>query len=354
VPSDSRFPELPLPFELPYPPMEAKRTEKIPEGDGWQFEPKWDGFRALVFRHGEQLVIQSKSGQPLARYFPELVEAFLSLPVKSFVADGEIVIRSSGRLSFDDLLLRLHPAESRVQRLATEIPAEFYAFDLLYEGKRGGRGDDLSQLPIEKRRERLEAFIERIGPQARISLSPATLDRNAAQEWFEKFGSLGLDGLIAKKLGEPYHSGDRDGMLKIKHFKEADCVVGGFRYSEPSREIAVLLLGLYDRKGRLHHIGNASSFTAAERKRLKEKVEPLAGGEGFSGTTLGGPSRWSAGKVSKTSEPVPLEPSLVCEVSYDYYSQGRFRHGAKFLRWRPDKDPRSCTFDQIPGAKPRE
>ena len=342
--ADERFPKLDVPFELPYPPMEAKRVEKIPTGDEWQYEPKWDGFRALVFRDGDDVVLQSKSGQPLSRYFPELVEAFRELKSKQFVLDGEITIEVDGRLSFDDLLLRLHPAESRVKKLSKEIPARFFAFDLLYEPARGG-GKALTDETLTTRRERLEKFFEREGKHPSILISPATTDVDVAKKWFRDFGPIGLDGLMAKLVDEPYHSGDRNGMVKIKNFKDADCVVAGFRYSEGTKEIAVLQLGLYDDDGLLHHVGNTSAFTAAQRKELKNMIEPLAGGEGFSGRAMGGPSRWSRG--TNTSDPIPVKPELVCEVRYDYFTQGRFRHGAKFLRWRPDKDPKSCTFDQV-------
>jgi ATP-dependent DNA ligase len=348
---DERFPELDLPFELPYPPKEAKRVEKIPMGDRWQYEPKWDGFRAIVFRDGDTVVLQSKSGQPLTRYFPELVTAFLKLKIKQFVLDGEITIEAGGRLSFDDLLLRLHPAESRVKKLAAEIPSRFFAFDLLYESSRG-KGKLLTGEALADRRERLEKFFEREGENETIRLSPATRDAALAKQWFEDFGPVGLDGVMAKLVDEKYHSGDRDGMVKVKNLKEADCVVAGFRYSEGTKDIAVLQLGLYDDDGLLQHVGNTSAFTAAERKGLNKLVEPLAGGEGFSGRTMGGPSRWSRG--TSTTEPIPVEPKLVCEVRYDYFTQGRFRHGAKFLRWRPDKDPRSCSMDQVLPAKGRK
>lgn len=348
--STASFPKLDLPLNAPYPPMEAKRVEEVPKGEQWQYEPKWDGFRALVFRQGDDVVIQSKSGQPLGRYFPEVVEAFRKLKTKAFVIDGEIVIVAGGRLSFDDLLLRLHPAESRVKKLSEEIPAQFFAFDLLYDTVRG-KGKLLNELPLEKRREALEAFFERNGESETIRLSPATRDQKIAEQWFEKFGPIGLDGVMAKLAGEPYHSGDRDGMVKVKHLKDADCVVAGFRYAEGTKEIAVLQLGLYDDDGLLHHVGNTSAFTAAERRTLRKIVEPLAGGEGFSGREMGGPSRWSRG--TNTSDPIPMKAELVCEVRYDYFTQGRFRHGAKFLRWRPDKAPEQCTFEQVEPPKKR-
>jgi ATP-dependent DNA ligase len=234
------FPEIDLPITPPYAPMEAKRLSALPKGDTWQFEPKWDGFRAIVFRKGDVVAIQSKAGQPLGRYFPELVEAFLRLRAKEFVLDGEIVVPVGGRLSFDDLLQRIHPAESRIRKLAESAPAQYYAFDLLYAKRKL-----LATEPIEERRARLEEFFESVAdPQVR--LSPATTDRKLAGDWFNRFGAAGLDGVIAKKLGEPYHSGDREGMVKVKHLKTADCVVGGFRYGEGTKVIGSLLLGLYD------------------------------------------------------------------------------------------------------------
>lgn len=329
--------------------MEAKRVESIPEGEQWVYEPKWDGFRALVFRDGDEVVMQSKSGQPLSRYFPELVDAFLELKAKRFVLDGEITITVGGRLSFDDLLLRLHPAESRVKKLAEEIPAQFFAFDLLVEPSRDGIRA-LIEEPLAYRREQLEKFFAKFGESERLRLSPATDDRSVAEGWFRDFGAAGLDGVMAKLRDEPYHSGDREGMQKYKHLKEADCVVGGFRYSAGTKNVAVLQLGLYDEEGLLQHVGNTSAFKAAERRALHDVLAPLAGRGGFSGEMMGGPSRWNQGKTN-TSDPIPVEPALVCEVRYDYFTQGRFRHGAKFLRWRPDKDPKSCTMDQVVPAK---
>jgi len=330
--------------------MEAKRVEAIPSGGRWQYEPKWDGFRAIVFRHDDELYIQSKAGQPLARYFPELVEAFLALDQKTFVLDGEIVISIAGSLSFDDLQLRLHPAKSRVDKLSRETPSQYFAFDLLYRPVAGLRGKVIHDLPLQDRREELEKFFESIPAVSSIKLSPATIERSAAVEWFENYGSMGLDGIIAKLLDEPYHSGDRDGMVKVKHMKEADCVVGGFRYGTGSKDISTLLLGLYDDEGVLHHIGHCSSLNEKDRKEVTRKLLPLAGRGGFTGSAPGGPSRWS---TERSGEWTPVEPTLVCEVRYDYYSQGRFRHGSKFLRWRPDKDPASCTYEQVSTKRKR-
>jgi ATP-dependent DNA ligase len=330
--------EMTLPIHPPYPPMEAKRVDKVPAGDSWQFEPKWDGFRAIVFRDGDDVFIQSKAGQPLARYFPEVVEAVRSLKTKQFVLDGEIVVPVAGRLSFDDLLLRVHPAESRVRRLAAESPAHYYVFDLL-----ALRTKDFTKLAIEDRREKLESFFEKGGHEL-LHLSPATTDRKIALEWFSKFGALGLDGVMAKRLGEPYHSGDREGMVKVKHLKTADCVVGGYRYGEGTKSVGSLLLGLYDDEGRLVHIGHTSSIRQADRQALTKKLEALRGENPFEVRVPGGPSRWAS---AKSGEWEPVRPELVCEVEYDYFSQGRFRHGSKFLRWRPDKAPEQCTMDQV-------
>jgi ATP-dependent DNA ligase len=319
--------------------MEATRAETLPEGHAWQFEPKWDGFRCLVFRDRDEVVLQSKAGQPLTRYFPELVQAFRSLRHGAFVLDGEIVVPVEGRPSFDDLLQRIHPAASRIAKLAHQTPAKFLAFDLLYDGE--GR-EPLVEAALTSRRRRLERFFEDIPEESLIELSPATTDRVVAARWLDDMGPLGLDGVIAKKRDERYHSGDREAMIKVKHLKTADCVVGGFRYS--GSKIGSLLLGLYDETGLLNLVGFASAFTDAQRKELRQKLEPLKGGEGFTGRAPGGPSRWS-GKRDRAWE--SLAPTLVCEVRYDYFSQNRFRHGTTFLRWRPDKDPRSCTQDQV-------
>jgi ATP-dependent DNA ligase len=327
-----------LPIQPPFPPMEAKRVDKVPAGDTWQFEPKWDGFRAIVFRDGDEVYVQSKNGQPLARYFPEVVDAARAVKAKQFVLDGEIVVPVGGRLSFDDLLLRIHPAESRIRKLAAESPAHYYVFDLLV-----AKGRDLTALPIEERREKLEAFFEGVDNEL-LHLSPATQDRKLALDWFNKFGPIGLDGVMAKRLGEPYHSGDREGMVKVKHLKEADCVVGGFRYGEGTKTVGSLLLGLYDEKGRLVYIGHTSSIKKTERQELTKKLEALRGENPFQVRVPGGPSRWA---TERSGEWEPVDPVLVCEVEYDYFSQGRFRHGSKLLRWRPDKDPHDCTMEQV-------
>jgi ATP-dependent DNA ligase len=339
------FPAIELPIRPPFPPMEARTAAKIPTGEGWLFEPKWDGFRCLAFRKGGEVLLQSKACQPLGRYFPELVAGLAALPVKTFVLDGEIVIRRDGQLAFDDLLQRIHPAESRIRKLAAETPAHLYAFDLLVDE----RGRSLVEKPLEERRERLEKLFAKIPEDAAASLSPATPERAAAEKWMRELGSSGLDGVVAKRLDEIYHSGEREGMVKIKRLRTADCVVGGFRWAQKGGKVGSLLLGLYDEKGKLDHVGFSSSFTEEERRELEPILVPLIEPPGFTGKAPGGPSRWSQGR---STEWEPLKPSLVCEVRYDHFSGDRFRHGTKFLRWRPDKDPKACTFAQV-RARPR-
>ncbi len=347
-----KFPDLSLPLPIPFPPMEARRADRLPDGNEWQFEPKWDGFRCLVFRNRPAVVLQSKAGQPLTRYFPELVSAFQALPQRSFVLDGEIIVPRDGQLSFDDLLLRIHPAASRVANLANETPAAFVAFDLLFDSTKDLQ---LVTRPLIERRVCLEQFFSTIPSNPLIRLSPATRDRTIASRWFTDLGRYGLDGIIAKKIHEPYHAGDREAMIKVKYLKTADCVVGGYRYGSATSKgdkakrsaastIGSLLLGFYDEKGLLHFVGFTSSFSREERAQLKKIVEPLKGGAGFSGKAPGGPNRWSQ---RQSDEWERVDPVLVCEIQYDHFSQGRFRHGTKFLRWRPEKDPRQCTFDQV-------
>jgi ATP-dependent DNA ligase len=335
------FPDLGLPIRPPYPPMEAKSAEKIPAGGQWVYEPKWDGFRCLAFRDGSAIALQSKAGQPLGRYFPEVVEGLQALGPKRFVLDGEIVILSGGKLSFDDLLMRIHPAATRVKTLSVKTPARLLVFDLLVDDQ----GRDLTARPLRERRQRLETLIATAGQSAVLELSPVSSDRDQAERWMKDYGVIGCDGVVAKLADEGYHSGDREAMQKIKRMRTADCVVGGFRYASKDPEsIGSLLLGLYDENGRLDHVGFASSFTASERAALKPIVEPLKGGSGFTGRAPGGPSRWS---TERSGEWEALDPTLVCEVRYDHFSGGRFRHGTKLLRWRPDKPPRQCTIDQV-------
>ena len=333
-----------LELKLPLLPMEARAVDEIPVGNQWQYEPKWDGFRCLAFRDGPRVKLQSKAGQPLARYFPELVAALLKLAVKTFVLDGEIVIPVAGRLSFDELLMRIHPAASRVKKLSAEFPAMLIVFDLLTDG----RGRSLVTEPLAKRRPLLERFAARyFAGHDDIRLSPATPRLATAKQWFRKTGG-DLDGIIAKRLDMPYRSGERDAMVKIKHRRTADCVVGGFRYAEGKKVIGSLLLGLYDDAGLLHHVGFTSSFKAADRKPVTERVEGLIAPPGFTGRAPGGPSRWS---TKRSTQWQPLKPKLVVEVEYDHFTGNRFRHGTQLVRWRPDKAPRQCTLDQVAGKR---
>jgi ATP-dependent DNA ligase len=337
------FPPIPLPITPPFPPMEAKSVDMIPAGENWTYEPKWDGFRCLAFRSGKDVLLQSKSGQPLGRYFPELVDALANLPTERFVVDGEIVIVSDGHLSFDDLLMRIHPAASRIQKLSVATPATFLLFDMLVDE----HGKRITDLPLHERRQKLNDWYADLGRQPRIRLSPSTAGRDEAERWMRDLGASGFDGVVAKLLDQPYFSGER-AMQKIKRIRTADCVVGGFRYAQKGGEIGSLLLGLYNDEGRLDHIGFSSSFNREDRKALKPVILPLSGGEGFTGHAPGGPSRWS---TRRSDEWTPLKPKLVCEVQYDHFSGGRFRHGTKFLRWRPDKAPRQCTFEQVMPAR---
>jgi ATP-dependent DNA ligase len=330
-----------LPLEFPYPPMEAATADALPKGDEWQYEPKWDGFRCLAFRDGGEVRVQSKAGKPLGRYFPDVVLSLAALRATRFVLDGEIVIPVDGRLSFDELLLRVHPAASRVRTLVEAHPARLEVFDLLVDE----RGRSLVGLPLDERRARLEAFAKRFFPRGQsVVLSQATRRLATARSWLEGGGSGDLDGVIAKRLDLPYRSGERDGMVKVKRQRTADCVVGGFRYASRGGGIGSLLLGLYDHEGLLDHVGFCSSLSAAERKGLKARLEPLREPPGFTGRAPGGPSRWS---TDRSTQWEPLAPKLVVEVGYDHVSNGRFRHGTKFARWRPDKAPRQCTMEQI-------
>jgi len=329
-----------IPIKPPFMPMEARTVAEIPTGDDWQYEPKWDGFRCLAFRDGEKVQLQSKSGQPLGRYFPELVDALLALKPSKFVLDGEIIVPVDGALSFDDLLQRIHPAASRVKKLSVELPAQYIIFDLLVDEK----GKSLIDIPLVERRGLTEMFAGKfLAGSKSVRLSPATTDIVVVRKWFKAVGS-GLDGVIAKRLDKPYMSGDRTGMVKIKQHRTADCVVGGFRYAEKARVVGSMLLGLYDDDRLLHHVGFTSSFTAAFRAELTPKLVKLIKPPGFTGKAPGGPSRWSS---KRTSEWEPLAPKLVVEVEYDHFTSGRFRHGTRFLRWRPDKSPSQCTLDQV-------
>jgi len=327
----------------PFPPMEALSVDEIPQGGNWQYEPKWDGFRCLVFRDGGKVELQSKSGQTLTRYFPDLVDAIAALKAKQFVLDGEIVVPQGKAFSFDDLLQRIHPAASRVNRLAKETPALLIAFDLLVDG-----GDVLTKQLLPARRKRLEAFVKRnLRGQKVVRLSPATTKLPEAKKWLRQVGAT-LDGIVAKRRDLPYESGNRHGMQKIKNYRSADCVVGGFRYNEGKKTVGSLLLGLYNERGLLDHVGFTSSIHADEKKALTAKLEKLTVPPGFTGDKPGGPSRWS---TKRSSQWQPLKPKLVVEVCYDHFSGGRFRHGTRLLLFRPDKSPRQCTMDQVKQKK---
>jgi ATP-dependent DNA ligase len=335
---------MPLQLRPPLAPMEALSVGEVPRGPQWQYEPKWDGFRCLVFRDGDAIDLQSKSGQPLARYFPELVEAVRAVSAPVFALDGEIVVPEGRAFSFDALLQRLHPAESRVKKLAQETPALLIVFDLLADVD----GQPLTDVPLAERRKRLEAFARTVlRGQKRLRLSPATLRLATAQSWLKKVGAT-LDGIIAKRRDLPYAAGDRTAMQKIKNYRSADCVVGGFRYATAKKVVGSLLLGLYDAEGLLNHVGFTSGLKAAERPALTHRLEALIAPPGFTGSAPGGPSRWS---TERSAEWKPLKPELVVEVSYDHFTGGRFRHGTSLLRWRPDKAPRQCTMDQVAQKK---
>jgi len=347
-----------FPIAPPVDPMLAKLATALPEGDGWLFEPKWDGFRAIVFRDGSDVYIQSRDLKPLDRYFPELKPALLaSLPPRA-VVDGEIVIATDA-LDFDLLQLRLHPAASRVARLAEETPSSFVAFDLLAEGDR-----DLRDQPQERRRAALEQALGRASGS--VHVTPCSRDRKVAGEWFHRFEGAGLDGVIAKHEATTYQPGKR-AIIKVKHARTADCVVAGFRWHKngPGELVGSLLLGLYDAQGRLHHVGVTSSFTASTRRELARELEPLrkdalgahpwrewAVAEGGGSTRMpGGQSRWSQGKDLSWE---PLRVERVCEVKYDHLQGDRFRHAAVFERWRPDKRPQDCRYDQLEVTPPAE
>jgi ATP-dependent DNA ligase len=324
-----------------YPPMEMRAVADVPEGPGWQYEPKWDGFRCLAFRNGREVTLQSKAGQPLARYFPEIVGALSRLRADQFVLDGELVVPLAGALSFDALQQRIHPAASRVATLATRIPAWYLAFDLLSE-----RSKDLVDLPLSERRYRLDAFADAFDGET-IRLSPATRDRRVVDDWFARVGGA-LDGVIAKRVDLPYASGTRDAAVKVKRERTADCVVGGFRYAKASTsQVGSLLLGLYDDEGLLDHIGFCSAFPVAERAALLARLGPHIGEPGFTGSAPdAAPSRWSRGEDRDRSY-VKLKHELVIEVAFDQVTGGRIRHGTRPVHWRSDKAPRQCTIDQL-------
>jgi ATP-dependent DNA ligase len=325
----------------PYLPMEARLVDSLPRGEQWLYEPKWDGFRCLVFKEGEDVRLQSKAGQPLERYFPEVVECVRNIPAPRFVLDSELVIPIGEGLSFDHLLLRIHPAESRIRKLSLESPAALIAFDLLLDAD----GNKLADMPLRERRPLLEQFAQAyFEPANCLRLSPVTADPETAESWLQA-SEEALDGVMAKRLDMAYRSNLRDGMQKIKRIKSADCVVGGFRYASAGRVVGSLLLGLYDSDGLLHHVGYTSSLAHRERVKLTAQLEKHVQAPGFTGRAPGGPSRWS---TARSGEWEPLAPVLVVEVAYDHFSGNRFRHGTRFKRWRPDKAPQQCTFDQLP------
>ncbi len=330
-----------LPLATDYAPMEARLVDRIPDGDGWRFEPKWDGFRCLAFKDGADVDLRSKAGQPFNRYFPEIVDALEALDARRCVLDGELVVPDGDVFSFDELLQRIHPAASRVQRLAREHPAVYVLFDLLVDAD----GRSLVERPFVDRRAALERLFERhVGASSqRVRLSPQTSERGVVERWLSALGT-GLDGVIAKRADLAYRSGERTGMQKVKRMCTADCVVGGFRYGKDSQLVGSLLLGLYNDDGLLDHVGFAANLTAEQKPALTRQLEALEKPPGFTGRAPGGPSRWS---TERTGEWRPLAPKLVAEVQYDHFSGGRFRHGTKLLRLRPDKPPRRCTFAQV-------
>jgi ATP-dependent DNA ligase len=325
------------PLSLDTEPMEAKSVAALPAGDGWQFEPKWDGFRCLAYKQGDAVELRAKSGKSLSRYFPEMLAALRAVPLDRFVFDGELAIPLGDTLSFEALQDRLHPAESRIRKLAAQTPAKLILFDCLADED----GAPLLALPLHTRRQRLEQAKARIGANASLRLTPFTRDTAVAAGWLEDVRGA-LDGVIAKRLDGPYAPGER-AMLKIKRLRSADCVVGGFRYAAGTREVGSLLLGLYNAAGLLDHVGFTSAISKDERAPLTARLEALRG-EGFSGNAPGGPSRWS---TERSAEWVKLRPELVVEVTYDHATGGRFRHGTALRRWRPDKAPAQCTMDQM-------
>ena len=328
-----------LPIKPPFFPMEAKSVGTIPTGPEWQYEPKWDGFRCIAFREGPTVELQSKAGQSLTRYFPELVAALLELKPQNFVLDGEIIVMIDGKLSFDDLLQRIHPAASRVAKLSQQHPAQFVLFDFLVDD----RGRSLVNQPFSKRRATLESFTGKyLKGSVTFILSPATTDILIARGWLKTLRGQ-LDGVVAKRIDLTYLSGER-AMQKIKTLRTADCVVGGFRYLANQKVIGSLLLGLYDREGLLQHVGFTSSIEAAGRSALTRKLKALIEPPGFTGRAPGGPSRWNSEKSTAWE---PLRPELVVEVRYDHFTGHRFRHGTKLMRWRPDKAPRQCLMEQV-------
>ena len=321
-------------------PMEARLVDELPQGSGWQFEPKWDGFRCLAFKAGGAIDLNAKSGKPLGRYFPEMVEQLRVLDHDRFILDGELAIPTGESLSFDALQMRLHPAESRIRKLSVETPAIFILFDVL-----DLKGESLVGEPLTRRREALEDFFASLDGESALRLSPYTRKASEAKRWLAKAGGA-LDGVIAKRFDGAYEAGER-AMLKVKRLRSADCVVGGFRYERDSPYVGSLLLGLYNNDGELDHVGFTSSIRDSERPALTKRLEALVAPPGFTGKAPGGPSRWT---TDRTAEWQPLKPKLVVEVRYDHVTGDRFRHGTTLLRWRPDKAPKQCTFEQLQAA----
>ncbi len=340
---------LKLPFQPPLKHTLAKAAEQIPTGELWLYEPKWDGFRALVFFDGETVYLQSRDLKPLGRYFPELEAQLPAVLPGPIILDGEVVIARDEALDFEALQMRIHPADSRVRMLAEQTPASFVAFDLLAVGD-----EDLRSVPFGQRRERLTKVLANVKPP--VYMTPATADATIARDWFERFEGAGLDGVIAKRLDEAYKPGVR-ALVKIKHLRTVDCVVGGYRWNrgEEGRSVGSLLLGLFDTSGVFHLVGHTSSFKAQEKRDLVSFLAPYVTedeGEGFSkGRTPGGPSRWTGDRDMSW---VRLRPELVCEVTFDYLQGNRFRHAATFKHWRHDKPPTECSFDQIATTPPYE
>jgi len=325
-----------LPVPEPIHPMEAKSVGELPVGDGWLYEPKWDGFRCLALKDGASVELQGKSGKPLARYFPEVVKMLSAINLKHAALDGELRIEIGGVASFDALQMRLHPAATRIKKLSEETPATLVVFDTLLNAK----GLPIHELPLRKRQAELQRLARKF--KNGLSMSEATEDIGVARRWL-KNGYAGTDGVIAKRLDLPYRFGER-AMLKVKRIRTADCVVGGFRYERGKKIVGSLLLGLYDKDGLLHHVGFTSGLAGVDKPELTAKLEKLIAPPGFTGDAPGGPSRWT---TDRSAEWEPLKPKLVAEVSYDHVTGNRFRHGTRLIRWRPDKAPRQCTFDQI-------
>jgi ATP-dependent DNA ligase len=315
--------------------MEAKTAAELPSGPGWWFEPKWDGFRCLAFCEAGQVSLQAKSGKPLTRFFPEVAARLEGLGEQRFAVDGELLIGEGAGFSFEQLQLRLHPAESRIRKLAASHPAMLALFDMLQDVD----GRDLRREPLARRREALETFLARHASPL-LTATPGTDDRALAQSWLDA-GTL--EGVVAKRLDAPYLEGER-AMVKVKRVRTADCVVGGFRYLEGKKVVGSLLLGLYDEAGRLDHVGFTSGFAGVDRKALTRELEALAGGAGFTGDAPGAPSRWSNERSARWT---PVKPQLVVEVSFDHVSGDRFRHGTRLIRFRPDKAPQQCRLEQI-------